>query len=185
MDSINIEKITNYIFLESKPQKADLVIVFGTRHKVAVEKVYWLYKNKLVSKILVSGGMNMITGENEAHKMSNSLIDMGVLKRDIILEDRSTNTLENIIFSKKIIEEKIGFNNLNKIITVTKHYHSRRVLMTIRKHFPRNITIIPVTYEIYGFTKDNWSKSEMGNKKVLGEYERIKEYLKRGDIEKL
>ena len=185
MNNINTEKITNYIFLESKPQKADLAIVFGTRHKEAIEKVYKLYKEGLIPKILVSGGTNVITEENEAHKMRDLLISKGVLKRDIILEDQSTNTLENVLFSKNIIKEKIGFNNLNSIIAVTKHYHSRRALMTIKKHFPKNIIITPVAYKIYGFTRDDWFKSEIGKEKVLGEYERIKKYIKKGDIEEL
>ena len=77
--------------------------------------------------------------------MRDLLISKGVLEKDIILEDKSTNTLENVLFSKKTIEEKIGFNNLKSIVTVTKHYHSRRALMTIKKYFPKNISIIPVS----------------------------------------
>lgn len=33
-------------FLKSKPQKADLALVFGTRHQEAVDKVFELYNNK-------------------------------------------------------------------------------------------------------------------------------------------
>jgi len=113
------------------------------------------------------------------------LINKGVSKKDVILEDQSTNTLENVIFSKKIIEEKIGFDNIKSIILITKHYHSRRALMTIKRHFPKKIAIIPVTYEIYGFNKNNWFGSKIGKKKVLEEYEKIKKYLEKGDIEEL
>ncbi|MFH1460817.1 MAG: YdcF family protein [Patescibacteria group bacterium] len=185
MDSKEIKKISDYIFLESNPQKADLVLLFGTRHQEAINKVYELYQIGLVSKILVSGGQNRVTGENEALEMSKKLIKLGVNQDGIILEDQSTNSLENILFSKQIIEEKFGFNNIKKIIAVVKHYHSRRALMTMKKHFPKSIELIPVTYEIYGFTKDNWFENEVGKEKVMSEWNKIPIYLEKGDIEEL
>ena len=180
-----ISKITNYIFLESNPRKADLAIVFGTRHKEPLDKVYKLYKNGLIPKILVSGGINKITKENEAEKMAENLIKLGVKREDIILENKSANTLENVQFSREIIEKKIGFRNIKKIIAVVKHYHSRRALMTLKKHFPESVKFSPVTYGIYGFTKNDWFKHKIGQRKVLSEWNKIKKYLKKGDIEEL
>jgi uncharacterized SAM-binding protein YcdF (DUF218 family) len=180
-----INKITDYIFLKSNPQKADLALVFGTRHQDAVDKTFELYKNKFVDKILVSGGINKETGKKEAEEMSEKLINLGVKKENILAEDKSTNSLENVLFSKKIIEKEIGFENIHKIIAVVKSYHSRRALMTIKKHFPKNIELIPAPYEIYDFTKDNWFESEIGREKVLGEWNKIPIYLEKGDIEEL
>lgn len=180
-----IKKITDYIFLESKPQKADLALVFGTRHSEAINKVYELYRDKLIPKILVSGGLNRVTGENEANEMSQALMELGVNKDDIILEDQSINSLENVLFSKKVIEEKIGFNNIKKIIAVVKHYHSRRALMTLKRYFPKTVVLIPVTYDIYGFDKDNWFEDASGKEKVMDEWDKISVYLKKGDIEEL
>ncbi len=57
--------------------------------------------------------------------------------------------------------------------------------MTLKKHFPNNIELIPVTYEVYGFTPKNWFESEIGRKKVLSEWGKIPEYLVKGDIEEL
>jgi uncharacterized SAM-binding protein YcdF (DUF218 family) len=180
-----IKKITDYIFLKSKPQKADLLIVFGTRHKEAIYKTHNLYRNGLASKILVSGGLNRITKENEAKRMSDGLIKLGVNKKDIILENKSSNSLENVLFSRKIIKEKLGFENIRKIMVVVKHYHSRRALMTMKKHFPKWIKIFPITYEIYDFNRNNWFKKEETEKKVLSEWIKIKKYLEKGDIEEL
>jgi uncharacterized SAM-binding protein YcdF (DUF218 family) len=144
-----------------------------------------LYCAGLVPKILVSGGYNRVTGENEALEMSQKLIELGVDRDDILLENQSTNSLENVIFSKRIIEEEFGFSNVKKIITIFKHYHSRRALMTLKKHFPENIELIPVTYEIYGFNKSNWFESDIGKEKVLGEWNKIQKYLAKGDIKEL
>ncbi len=101
MNQKEIKKITDYIFLKSSPQKADLALVFGTRHQEAINKVYELYHNRLILKILISGGINRVTGENESLKMSQKLVKLGVDQANIILEDCSTNTLENVLFSKK------------------------------------------------------------------------------------
>jgi uncharacterized SAM-binding protein YcdF (DUF218 family) len=185
MDQKEIKKITDYIFLRSDPQKADLALVLGTRHQEAINKIFELYSNGLVSKILVSGGINRVTGENEALEMSNKLIGLGVKKDDLILENKSTNSLENILFSKQVIDEKIGFNKIKKIIAVVKHYHSRRALMTLKKHFPKAVKLMPVTYEVYGFTIDNWFKNKVGKEKVLSEWNKIPKYLAKGDIAEL
>jgi|SRR3989344_4509394 len=185
MSPEEIKKITEYIFLKSNPQRVDLALVFGTRHQEAVNKVYELYRDGLVPKILVSGGTNRVTGENEALQMSNKFIQLGVKNDDIILEYKSTNSLENVLFSKQVIGEKIGFEKIRKIIAVVKHYHSRRALMTLKKHFPNTVELIPVTYEIYGFTQENWFKNKVGREKVLDEWKKIPEYLLKGDIEEI
>jgi len=185
MDQKEIRKITDYIFLKSNPQKADLALVFGTRHQEAINKVFELYRDELIPIILISGGINRVTGENEALEMSNNLIQLGVKKEDIILEEQSTNSLENVLFSKQIISEKIGFDKIKKIIAIVKHYHSRRALMTLKKHFPKTIELIPATYEIYGFTMDNWFNNEIGKEKVMNEWNKILSYLEKGDIEEL
>ena len=185
MNQDGLRKITDYIFLESKPQRADLAIVFGTRYPEPIDKVFELYHNKLVSKILVSGEKNKITGKKEARVMRDRLIKLGVEKENILIEEESTNSLENVLFSKIIIENKIGFRNIKKIIAVVKHYHSRRALITLRKHFPKNIKLIPAPYDIFGFTKNDWFSKEKGREKVMSEWTKIQKYLKKGDIEEL
>jgi uncharacterized SAM-binding protein YcdF (DUF218 family) len=185
MNPIEIKKISEYIFLKSNPQKADLALVFGTRHQEAINKTYELYRSSLVKKIVLSGGKNRITGEDEALEMSKKLEQFGVNKNDMILEAKSENSLENVLFSKEIIDKKIGLRNIQKIIAVVKHYHSRRALMTLKKHFPDHIEFIPVTYDIYGFTEVNWFETAVGKDKVLSEWKKIPEYLEKGDIEEL
>lgn len=185
MNHQRIEKITNYIFLKSEIGKANLAIIFGTRHKEVVQKAAKMYKKRLVEAILITGGRNRITGQNEACKIRKELKKKGVKTEDIFLEDKATNTLENVLFSKELIERKIGFENVEKIMVITKHYHMRRALMTLQKHFPSSIKFLPVNYQVLGFSRNDWFKSKRGREKVLGEMEKIKKYLKKGDIEKL
>lgn len=82
----------------------------------------YLYNNK-ETICIVSGGQG--NGENisEAQAMYNYLVKRGINENRIYIEDKSSNTSENISFSKKIIEQ----NNLNKnIAIVTDGFHQLR-----------------------------------------------------------
>ena len=63
-----------------------------------------------------SGGKGNDEVISEAEAMKNYLIEQGIDEKKIILEDKSTNTYENIKFSKKLIKNKnanIGFSTTN------------------------------------------------------------------------
>ncbi len=161
----NINNIAKYIFLEPRLEQADLIIVFGTRHKEASKRASELYHAGFAKKILVSGGENRITHENEAEEMSRVLVSLGVNEDDLVKEDNSTNSLENVLFSEKVIGERLGWENIKKILVVTKHYHIRRAMMTLRKHFPKSVQLLPAPYDILGFDKDNWHDTDSGQEK--------------------
>lgn len=74
--------------------------------------------------IIVSGGKGPGEDIPEAEAMSNYLISRGVSEERVILESRSTSTMENLKFSKAIIQER-GITN-PKIIIVTSNYHMYR-----------------------------------------------------------
>ncbi|MCT4509968.1 MAG: YdcF family protein [Tepidibacter sp.] len=74
------------------------------------------------TKIVVCGGQGI--GENlpEAEAMSDYLVLNGVNKNKIIQEDKSTSTLENLKFAKKILSDLDGKNN-HIIMIVTNEFH--------------------------------------------------------------
>ncbi len=180
------EEITKYIFLEDHDLKGDIAFVFGTwkSWKDSVEKAAELYKNKLVPKIIVSGGFNKDTGIVEGDFMALELINLGVPRRDILIENKATNTLENVLFSKVIIDTVLGLNKIKVITAVVKNFHARRALMTLRKYMPADVILksAPHVSSFFNFTKDNWFQSDLGRKKVFGELEKIKKYLANGSL---
>ena len=103
------EEISNYIFLNDVDLKGDIAFVFGTDNarKNAVEKVVELYVKGLVPKIIFSGGVNVYSGVIEAEEMAKEAIKLGVPKKDILIENKSANTLENVLFSLKVIDTKL------------------------------------------------------------------------------
>lgn len=66
-----------------------------------------------------SGGKGNDEVITEAQAIKNYLLDQGIKNKNIILEDKSTNTYENIKFSNKLIKSK----NKDNIIFSTTNYH--------------------------------------------------------------
>ena len=107
----------------------DTMIVLGSRLdgdkvsntlKLRLDKAIEYYNKHKDIKIIVSGGKTNNSDISEALAMENYLIANGVNKNNIIKEDKATSTLENIIYSKKILED-INYNG--KVFIVTSDFH--------------------------------------------------------------
>lgn len=186
---MNKKQISKYIFLDTTPQKSDIGLVMGTTktYTEAAKRTWNLYKKGVIQRIIISGGINRNNKNNESTLLKNELLNLGIPEDVITLEQKSTNTLENVIYSRNLIQKKIGFSNINSILVIARNYHSRRVLMTFKKHFPKTVKIYISTYtsKKYPFLKSNWYKTKLGTQKVNEELKKIKKYLKKGDIEEL
>ena len=75
---------------------------------------------------IVSGGQGYNEPASEAEVMKEYLEDKGVSSDRIIVEDKSTNTIENLKFSKKILEEESYDFDSNKLGIVTWNFHMCR-----------------------------------------------------------
>jgi vancomycin permeability regulator SanA len=84
------------------------------------------------SKIIVTGGVPK-QGITEADAMSKWLIEQGIEKDRIILESKSTDTVENALFSTKKFENE----GIKDVTLVTSASHMRRALtvFTEASHF--------------------------------------------------
>ena len=91
--------------------RADKAIEFAN-------KQYENTKKKIV--FIPSGGKGSDEVMAEAEAIKNYLIKNGINKKQIIIEDKSTNTIENMKYSKNKIDEINGNGN---IIFSTTNYH--------------------------------------------------------------
>jgi len=82
--------------------------------------------------IVVSGGLG--TGETitEALAMERYLVGMGVPPEMIIKEETSTNTRENIAFSKPLLDAH--FEGEYNVVIITSDFHIFRSVMIARKN---------------------------------------------------
>lgn len=79
--------------------------------------------------VIASGGRMRVEGsrQSEAEAMRQILIDLGVPAGNIVLEDASENTIENIVFVRRLVGDKT-------IALVTSAYHMPRALRLARTH---------------------------------------------------
>lgn len=80
-------------------------------------------------KIIVSGGQGPDELVSEASAMKKYLLDKGMNQQDVLMEDKSRNTLQNMVFSKKIMD---GLKPNHKSIFVTNNYHIFRASIYAR-----------------------------------------------------
>jgi len=118
---------------EGEHVEADAVIVLGAA--VHGDKVTWVLENRLNTAIeyleshpdaicVVSGGQGAGESVTEASAMKKYMVESGIDEERIYTEERATNTNENFMYSKEIIDEVVGENA--RIAFVTTDFHVYR-----------------------------------------------------------
>lgn len=101
--------------------------------KRRVDKALVIYhKCKKKPKIVASGGKGSDEKISEAEAIANYLFAKGIAREQVILERKSTNTYENLKFSKEILDE-IENHGYYKCIFITNNYHILRTAFYARK----------------------------------------------------
>ncbi|EJO5349492.1 YdcF family protein [Clostridium botulinum] len=153
-----------YFGVKSKPQKSDCIIVLGCKVrgndptpflKWRTEEGLRLYNEGYGKYIIVSGSKGPGENISEAEAMKRYLVKKGIDKKFIILEDKSKNTLENIKFSKKKMQE----NGLDSTIIVSNKYHLKRAELLCEKQDIKasysGVFVKPyMSHEIVGFLRE-------------------------------
>lgn len=61
--------------------------------------------------------------------MRRKALEIGISDKDILLEELSMTTKENMICALLMLERAFKLSNVNKILLVTTNYHMRRCLL--------------------------------------------------------
>ncbi len=94
-------------------------------------KAIKIYKRSFSAcKIICSGGQGPDEKISEAQAMKNYLLEQGIPEDDILLEDQSKTTKENLINSKEILSHKKG---RKQIAVVTSNFHVLRAVIYARE----------------------------------------------------
>lgn len=78
--------------------------------------------------VVASGGQGSDEHVSEAQAMRDYLADRGVPAGSILLEARSTSTLENLLYSKDVLQ-KAGYDFESGVLIVSNGFHLARVRM--------------------------------------------------------
>ena len=135
-------------------------LVFGNSMllKERVTAAVEAYKKGRIKKIIFSGGNNGISNQNqdivpEAIKMKNLAIQMGIKEKDILVEDKSNNSFENVDNVFSMIER------IDSIAIITSEFHLKRCMAIIKKKFP-NMEVILIPAKDGFSDKENWFLSD-------------------------
>jgi len=104
-------------FLPTKPTRAQIELAYG-----------WWSKFPH-AKLIMSTGDNQRLGITNARVMAEYAAKLGVPRQNIIEEDRSRNTYENLLYSLEIIKAE----RLSQPTLVTLDLYTRRAVATAKK----------------------------------------------------
>ena len=172
--------------MKQQVDKADVILVLCSHDRKVAERGAELFLEQWAPLLIFSGGLGSITRdiwtEPEADQFAKIAIAMGVPQKRILIENRSTNTGENILFTKQLLAER----NIDpqKFILVQKPYMERRSFATFRKLWPEKqvlVTSPQVSFDEYldGFAASELSADDVINI-MVGDLQRIKIYAKEG-----
>ena len=131
---IGIESIIIYNGHHHDTQKPDYLVVLGAGLRGRSISASLLYRLETALdfhdmypdvKIVVSGGQGEGEDMTEALAMRNFLVDNGVDPSLIIMEDKSTNTYENFLYTKNVLEEETVKEDFT-ITIISNNFHMYR-----------------------------------------------------------
>lgn len=168
----SIKDINNYLFLNDYIGDAEVSILFGGVSMIPnrADAAIKLYKDKIINKILVSGNksyLNPFRHTKEAIDLFNYLIANGVNESDILIEDKSKDTISNVKYSIKLLRNYYDIDKIN-IMIITSDFHVKRCLTLLSKYIKQdNIFYCGVLDNITD--KNNWFNNKFGIKIIKRE----------------
>ena len=185
-----LRDITEFIFLEDLPKKADIIIVPGNTWPQPARRAAALYHEGMAPYIVVSGryskGQQTFAGAacegdrykgaymTEADFLTDVLIREGVPETAVLQERKAEFTLENARYIRKLLEEKKM--TVKKALICCQAFHARRCRMYFEYVFQDTdvefLMCPAVTQEI---SRCSWMESQKGLDTVLGELRRCGE----------
>lgn len=175
-----------YMQLHEPIQKASCIVGLGCYNTDIPVWAAELYHQGLSPKILFSGGLGRNTktmwSGSEAERFAEIAMVHGVPEKDILLENKSTNTAQNILFTRKVLEEN-GIAS-SPLLVIHKPYMQRRVKAAWGVYWPKcaiTMTSYPQTMEEYfhfpGGTDHSFSFTA---NMIVGDFQRILLYPAKG-----
>ncbi len=172
----------NYHHMNHKLEPSDCILVLGSHDLRVAERGAELFLRGFAPLLIFSGGLGNLTkgvwSEPEADKFAKIAIDMGVPEEAILIENKSTNTGENIIFTQELLERRQI--SVNSFIVVQKPYMERRSYATFKKHWAdKKVLVTSPNIELESYPNQEISFEKVLNV-MVGDLQRIKVYPLKG-----
>jgi len=176
------KKLWDYHHMNHTLVNTDCILVLGSHDTRVAERGAELYLQGWAPLLVFSGGLGNFTKdlwqEKEADLFAKIAIKMGVPQEAILVENRSTNTGENILFTQQLLKKK----NLDpqSFIVVQKPYMERRSYATFKKHWPdKQLTVTSPQIAFEDYPNEEIPLHRVINI-MVGDLQRIKVYPTKG-----
>ncbi|SHM43235.1 Uncharacterized SAM-binding protein YcdF, DUF218 family [Cyclobacterium lianum] len=172
----------DYHQLNHSLQPAGAILVLGSHDTRVAVRGAELWLEGLAEYLIFSGGLGNFTqgvwDEAEADKFAAIALELGVPENAILIENKSTNTGENIRFTQKLLSRE-GLD-IDQFIIVQKPYMERRSYATFKQHWPDKMVYVTsprISLEAYPNAEIPMA---VVIQSMVGDLQRIREYPKRG-----
>lgn len=174
--------IWDYHKLNQTLKKSDCIVVFGSRDTRPAERGAQLFLDGWAPILVMSGGLGTVTKhvwkQPEAERYAEIAVGMGVPRNRILIENKSTNTNENVSFTRRMLNK--NDIDLKRLIAVHKPYMERRTYALFKKQWPEVEIIVTSQHIIF----ENYCNDELPKDQVIsimiGDLQRIKVYAEKG-----
>ena len=181
-----LQVIWDYLGMHQEPQKADCIVGFGNFNDNIASRAAQLYHQGYADRILFTGGLGRNTRgllpETEAARFARVAEECGVPGDAILREDRSTNTKENILFTRDLLTQ-LGLPR-DHILGVHQPFMERRICAALGVYWPEvRITVTSPQVTIPEYLADAKRQGITENAAVsviVGDFQRMDLYAQKG-----
>jgi len=151
-------KIWDYMVMGQPLKKAEVIIVPGSLNTTPARRAAELFQAGYAPLIVMSGGLGRISKDHlsvsEAETFAAIAEELGVPRSQILIENKATNTGENIMFTRQLLERH-GLHPKTAII-VQKPYAERRFYAAFKKRWPE----LDITVTSPQISYDEWAAED-------------------------
>src|SRR6185312_8367962 len=178
-------KVAEPLRMSSPPGPADAIVVFaggvGETGKAGggslerLDQAVQLYRKGYAKYLVLSSGY--VYSFKDAENMRDLAIAQGIPASSIVLEERATNTVENVEYVNDILKD----HHWRSILLVSSPYHMRRATMVWHRMAP-DVSVTPTPpprSQFYDHTRGATLEQVRG---ILYEYIAILSYKKNGFV---
>lgn len=182
----SVKVLWDYMRLDMPICKADCIVGFGCYNEDIALRCAELYHAGYAPRVLFTGGLGRNTKEmwteSEAERFARIAVSAGVPERDILIENRSTNSAENILFTRDLLErEGIAAEHL---LGVHKPFMERRVMAAMGIYWPEvkfSVTSPQVSLEEYiALSVEQGMEEKRVIEVLVGDFQRMDVYARKG-----
>ncbi|HTH00543.1 MAG TPA: YdcF family protein [Vicinamibacterales bacterium] len=181
-----VERVWRYHHMNHELQKSEVIIVLCSHDTIVAERGAELVLAGWAPLLVFTGGLGTITrhlwSDPEAERFARIAVAMGVPADRILIENRATNTGENVAFTRDLLTSR-GLDP-DTFILVQKPYMERRTFATFQKVWPGKsvrVTSPQLSMDEY-FARYSHEALTVDDviSIMVGDLQRIREYPARG-----